>query len=145
MYDEKHGLPDPSKGKVQLREASSTPSRTALRGMDYAQGQAHLAPVQRSEGEEEAAPEGNKEIILRLVGAFVDSKFKGDPQLAFNAYANEGVVDQAGVTRLLIDAGVKKEFKWTFGLVPGKVMAHFDKDGSGKISQNEFDAGMKAQ
>jgi hypothetical protein len=150
MYDEKQARPAASKGKVQLRETSSASVRAALRGMDYAQGQAFLAPVvqRSSKGEDapETDPETDKEKVIRMVAAFVDARFGGDNQKAFDAYATEGTVDQAAATKLLIDAGVKEEFGWlVFLAVPGKVMAHFDIDpADGKISQQEFDVGMKA-
>ena len=103
MFEEKRDTSSLTERHVQLQEGSRTQSRTALRSMDYEQGQAHLAPdavVQRSE---DAEPETDKEKLLRLVGAFVDSKFGGDSQAAFGAYAKGGTVDKAGVTELLID------------------------------------------
>ena len=133
----------PSK-PLPLTSAEAPPSAASLREMSYAEGRAHLAPALQLRANAESEG-GDREKLLALVGGYVDRTFGGDMQRAFEHYAKGGSVDQDGVTKMLVDAGVKKAFgfvKWL--VIPGMVMDHFDTDGDGKISPAEFDRGLSA-
>ncbi len=103
-----------------------------------------MAPAVQFSGDAESEG-GDKEKLLALVDGYVDRTFGGDMQRAFDHYEKDGSVDEGGVTKMLVDAGVKKAFgflKWL--VIPGMVMDHFDNDGDGKISPAEFDKGLSA-
>ena len=142
MYEKQRKASVAGQGASQRSADLAAPKSSDLRGMSYAEGSAHLAPpVQLSAAA--AAGGGDQEKLLRIVTAYVDGTFGGDMERAFNHYANEGAVTQDGVTKMLVDAGVKDAFsyfKWKF--IPGKVMDHFDTDGDGKIGVAEFNKGL---
>jgi len=142
MYDKQRKGAAKGQGASQRLDAVAS-ANSELRKMNYEEGRAHLAPgVQLSPSEESGG--GDKEKLLRLVTAYVDATFGGDMELAFNHYAKGGAVDKDGVTRMLVDAGVKKAFgfvKWM--VIPGMVMDHFDTDGDGKITVAEFNKGLE--
>jgi hypothetical protein len=142
VYEKQRQAAVNQQSQLQLRDAKTPASKTDLRGMSYAAGQAHLAPaVQLQAADKESG--GDKEKLLALVSVYVEGTFGGDMQKAFARYAKGGVVDQDGVTKMLVDAGVKAAFgflKWL--AIPGAVMSHFDTSGDGKITAAEFDVGL---
>ena len=109
VYDKQRKSSAKQPGALQLRGADAPGASSELRGMSYSEGQAHLAPAvqlsatAKSEG-------GDKEKLLGLVSAYAGETFGGDMQRAFDHYAKGGVVDQDGVTKMLVDSGVKKAF-----------------------------------
>ena len=147
MYDKQLKPSADKRDLAQLAEGSEEARTPAgLRGMSYAEGQAHLAPAVQQKATEDEESEGDKQKLLALVQTYVDTTFGGDMQRAFGHYAKEDVVDKAGVTRMLEDAGVKDAFgflKWL--AIPGLVMKHFDTNGDGAIDAAEFDKGLESE
>lgn len=78
------------------------------------------------------------------VGALVKSKFGGDYQKAFAHYdKDQSGVDSGELEKMLKDAKIGNGF--TRGIWAGKIIEKMDGNGDGKISWQEFEAGIKGQ
>jgi hypothetical protein len=73
--------------------------------------------------------------------AYVESAFGNDPKKAFDRYAGpDGKISRGGVEKFLRDADIGGFF--LRGVIADEVMAQLDKDGDGKLSWDELQAGQ---
>lgn len=96
----------------------------------------YSSPVTSSTPTESRGEASQAREIKNKVSELVARRFGGDTQAAFNHYAKDGVINRAGLVKLLGDAGVGNGL--TRGMWADGILDKLDTDGDRAVTWAEF-------